>query len=37
MQFGHKWARPSNLARIAVVVVSAMAMLLGGSAGHYWG
>jgi hypothetical protein len=37
MQFAIKWTRAPKVARIAVVVVSVVAMLLGGGAGHYWG
>jgi hypothetical protein len=34
----YKWlTQAPKLAPIAIVVVSAAAMLLGGSAGHYWG
>jgi hypothetical protein len=37
MHFDHWWTRAPKLARIAVVLVSVVAMLLGGGAGHYWG
>jgi hypothetical protein len=37
MHFDHWWTRAPQFARIAVVLVSVVAMLLGGGAGHYWG
>lgn len=35
--FEHWWTRAPQMARIVVVLASIGAMLLGGSADHYWG
>ena len=37
MSFDHWWTRAPQLARIALVLASIAAMVLGGAADHYWG
>jgi hypothetical protein len=37
MNFDHWWTRGPQVARIALVLASIVAMAVGGSAGHFWG
>jgi hypothetical protein len=37
MNFEHWWTRAPQLARIAMFVAALSAMVLGGSAGDFWG
>ena len=37
MGFDHWWTRAPQLARIALVLTSIAAMVLGGAADHFWG